>query len=823
MAARSAWGFGIEHEMMFADITEKADKGTVCLDSEDIVFNTNGGYLRERASDAASTAPLGAAPYLAWGFQPTEINMTLDKAAIEAPTKAAAPRNPATSAARWLTADRARLILESAILTAFRLRTWFGAFKVASFDAQRRETRAAEAAEAAKVVDEIHKATIALYRELGVLKPDEEPEEQQVMWGMVWLDHFTSVGSSPDNTLAVARAFLTHDKRVQTYLEAILRVFEKLRKTNDNWPRYGDRVFTDLKKKTLSIERGNNSKRSATKISASHMHTLITGVPLLRGIRHDAVFHLDGRCVETKTTRFANVKVEALIRELWTNESWALVGARKITQGAHILPYSGYTDLVQDGVESPKVGYAGSYHFWFTLPHVPWRHGDADAVPKQMAFASEHAAFALSLQWMEPLLLASFTSCHPSAIGAGTKFPRAHMRGIINEYSGIGTVDVCGHMPLTSEHNGPLSYYKSRAALETAMQSPSWTSTYMAGASSDPLGRPPFKLYYSLDGKSFVPYLTSFNVGRIPPLPSARIMDGGPFEASTTLWSRQSAPLPHNEILRREYNAPFSTLYGSNVRYDWTTNFELPLKKGWTAVPVQVGDKLVFHFVNEETRACVLKVPLKSKVIGKRVTASGLEFRVMDNFPSTELPAFMYLCVLVAAATNATRASATCQGVVQKDADWTKAAAAMLVGGSYAAAPPGYIAKLRDRLGLSSASANAKKGSTFWDALTDVYEDLHARYASHPWVSLMYARPPKQAPHLININQDAWEYFFERHHAPKLGKEKLRKIKSYYTFRTRKAAAKPVDEKSVLKLLGKDWAMDMPYLWEMYYFVDDDE
>ena len=491
------------------------------------------------------------------------------------------------------------------------------------------------------------------------------------------------------------------------------------------------------------------------RIGATDLLRSIASVPSCPSTgRNETALELDGEFVEVKTMRFASARVEALLAELAFHESVALGAARTLDPTARILPHSGYADVVyvnddgQQEKEQPQVAYAGSYHFWFTLPHDPASYAPTDAA----AFTAAHAAFAHRLQWLEPLLLAC-TGGDPRAIGAGTAYPRANMRGTLNNLASSGTVDACGPYFGVSDRamQGPLPVYASEAAFVRG-DLPTWTSRVEARF-KERVGK--MERWVPFLGCRATPRNVYSGMYRgVPQFP----LDRRP---------------GHNRLLPPGVQLLAN---GNDVRAEWCPQFERPMAPGWTAFLVpgtETGAPLEVRFAKGAKWRSVFPDPPARQPPPSFV---GFEFRIMDNMPHSALPPLLRLFVLVAAASN--RAD-TCSGPIPaapplEDPDWAAALASVVAGGQFAACPPAYLRKL---WALLMPAANPPSTQvTAWGALSGVCEGLHALHADHPWTKLLFEGVYPDPPVLEQTNLAAWRDAFGDRRAPS---QKARKSKAW--------------------------------------------
>lgn len=329
--------------------------------------------------------------------------------------------------------------------------------------------------------------------------------------------------------------------------------------------------------------------------------------------------------------------------------------------------------------------YTGSYHIWFTLPHTPRIKLDElvassissasssssallqkeaiKVIAHEKAFARSHALFALRLQWIEPLLI-SLMGGHPEAIGRGDEFTRASMRSVDNLLSGFARTPVCQALALAESYDRPFVYHsdkgsfkqyvshlidirKSHGASQNSqnktiavtttktrnhhISTPDhrtiegigvWSPTTTTTSTNNSNNKA--KLFFSLDGKTLVPYLGCANVERSSNDAYGQNAVTGPSGASwpwidlvrnddlrreeSALYMSADWVSPHNDMLRMIRGAMYNVSEGNDIRVEWCDkNFShgLSLQAGWVPHIVRLGgdgheETFVFYFVRKD-------------------------------------------------------------------------------------------------------------------------------------------------------------------------------------------------------------------------------
>jgi hypothetical protein len=139
-------------------------------------------------------------------------------------------------------------------------------------------------------------------------------------------------------------------------------------------------------------------------------------------------FELDSGFIEVKSAKFRNATISSIASELRSREDAVLKRGRELAPVGTRVALLPRAQVLPDGTKT----YAGSFHVWITLPHVPGPSFD------HAAFVRDHSRLVSSMQHLEPLLLACMPM-DPRAPGSGDEYSRASMRSRMNGLSGFAT------------------------------------------------------------------------------------------------------------------------------------------------------------------------------------------------------------------------------------------------------------------------------------------------------------------------------------------------------------------------------------------------
>jgi len=216
-----------------------------------------------------------------------------------------------------------------------------------------------------------------------------------------------------------------------------LNYFETLRQ-NPSFTKWEKKFSTQGKFKGETLDLINEMTREALpKVTASTTQL----EQLAERITLD--FSNLGLYVEFVTKNFENATVGGIVAELEAAEALFLTLAKALTGSAIAPAKFGNTALIQinhdmygNRLPSPRLftDYNGSYHINITLPFLKSE--------QQRPFLERTRAAMLVIQWVEPLLMATYGQPDPFSFGDDDKFTEASFRMLNNRHSALATQDV---------------------------------------------------------------------------------------------------------------------------------------------------------------------------------------------------------------------------------------------------------------------------------------------------------------------------------------------------------------------------------------------
>lgn len=460
------------------------------------------------------------------------------------------------------------------------------------------------------------------------------------------------------------------------------------------------------------------------------------------GTAGGVAFDVDGAFVESRSLRFRNETVDSVVKQLRDSEAAALRAASKVegVVSPSIYPWSGYVQ------NNKTTHYAGSYHLWITLP-TPDEGGFGGGggglqrtLQARRLVQLQHAQLSHALQWIEPLLLSTYSG-DPRALGrTDDKFPRASMRADLNAYSGYGTTPVATTLdePLHEGRRHQIAWFASEKDL-------------VEDRHAQQLSEYSWPIYVWISGQR-VPYQSCFGDTRF-----------GAYLPLRATWQG------YDGMIRNDgdaFHVPRNGL-GSDIRSKLCESLAFPLRRGWTARCLRVGDALELRFV--KGRQLLKDAPIDASRLWRGLT--GIEFRAVDNMPSEGITPFLQLAVLLGAAAVssvqawgpvALKSSHTeLQAHFEKRAaarsrSWQDALRVVRARGSHARVPAQYARDLWAEIGLAGGGPPPSPAGGAHALLNATSRALFDAFRTHGVYTKMVG-DATAPPVFVNYNQLAWE------------------------------------------------------------------
>ena len=459
----------------------------------------------------------------------------------------------------------------------------------------------------------------------------------------------------------------------------------------------------------------------------------------------DITYDRDGDYVEARSTQPYKATVASVVNQVRAAERKATAELCAKCKNVRTYPWSGYVDR-----QVKEARYAGSYHVWITLPHAT-RAGSTGSTGKlRRDILTKHALMSHMFQWIEPIITAAYATGDPRALGKPDgSFSRASVRSEINVYSGYATspVDrIAVGRPVTNH----LMWYNNKEDAAKGVRH------RVSGPSENN-----WRLTVVVDGVR-LPYSVCED---IPRLPYAAGWDG--YYDNRTVQLRMWEAIPG---------------LGADIRTDGLCKaLHMPIKLGWRGVWIRVGGvkkkiapHLQLHFIRDSTGELVDEFPLDEKEWESMLEVlKGVEFRALDNFPSSGLEPLVRTLALIAAAADAqveaTSGNKDHKKIVdrlvdkraQSNAGYTAALAAVRAAGCHADVGRAYARRLYKELGIGKPPSGPLP--TAYEMLVDVASRLHRAHGNSAVIKALDPRRGKadKAPVPVNFNQQGWEDAFD--------------------------------------------------------------
>ena len=200
----------------------------------------------------------------------------------------------------------------------------------------------------------------------------------------------------------------------------------------------------------------NNSKTLYTK--NSELNPKFNGNTLMETLEINNIFFnssyennwiFDGDTIEFINTKFYNVKLEDVIKELDSskmefvnnlNDSFSKLNIYSDYGIIKIMEYNNPFSIYMTNLNNIGMFNNGTLHYNLTLPS---KLNEEGVIEDKVKFIKDHSKAIKIIQWVEPLMIAVYGSPDPFSLlneyGNKNKFSKSSQRCAISRYIGIGT------------------------------------------------------------------------------------------------------------------------------------------------------------------------------------------------------------------------------------------------------------------------------------------------------------------------------------------------------------------------------------------------
>lgn len=270
-------------------------------------------------------------------------------------------------------------------------------------------------------------------------------------------------------------------------------------------------------------------------------------------------------------------------------------------------------DIINLDYQYIEEDYTGSYHIWITAPHN-------DKIT-QKKFTNIHTTLANKLQLLEPILAAHYSS--PSYDAYLNTESKSSLRQFLNGYSNYGTTDI-SLMNGTKKHE-IYEYYLSK---DDIIKNNALRISYTKDSNQQNV--------YTSNGKLIINYdkLTTRSITNN----IFNLFDKGNNESNNINIKNYFSLIFEKTKIRPKHKY---LQLGADIRTRELSKIFNPLDEKWERYYLLKNNKLVQIYYNKTINKFSYKKVLKKKKVDK----IGIEFRILDHFPTCYLDQILGLLV----------------------------------------------------------------------------------------------------------------------------------------------------------------------------------
>jgi len=415
--------------------------------------------------------------------------------------------------------------------------------------------------------------------------------------------------------------------------------------------------------------------------------------------------------------------------------------------------------------------YTGSYHVWVTCPY------NSDTSMKK--FLLTHSTLANKLQLLEPILNAHYSSPSYNVIN-NNKNSKSSLRQFINKYGNYGTSDIS--LLNGSKKHYINNYYLSENDIlnnEYKINNNYLQKDYIYDYKENIIIN-----YDSLESRSITSNIYKpFNIGN---------------EESKYVFLKNYFSIVFEKTKIRPKainNSSYNLSLGSDIRTRSMNNFVYPLHKDYKKKLLLKNNKLIEVYHNIVTNEISYKrVFDKNEYNGLLNNRVGIEFRILDHFPTKYLNQFLSLLVpIVLDSDKNSKKIKFVDSHIAKQYWHDEMADAIMKGYNYTISAP-YIHALEKEFNINIVSKKKLNTEMIMQILNNL---LHAKHKKTHKNSLYTKMKFKSKIIFENFNKKAWFEIIDKYFNN--NPEKLKQI--LYIESSKRTNINC--NKNILEILGK--------------------
>jgi hypothetical protein len=355
--------------------------------------------------------------------------------------------------------------------------------------------------------------------------------------------------------------------------------------------------------------------------------------------------------IEFKTVEYKNKSYELILEDLIQLEKtffWVINNIpviNKITKIYGELMYHNIgsidkTIIIYDFIQlhyrnNNNEDYSGSYHIWLTSPY--------NNKVSNKKFLEIHATLANKLQLLEPLLSSHYSSPSYNTVINSNKYSKSSLRQFINQYCNYGTTDIS--LIQGGKKHDIIYYYLSED--DIIKNNKFFVQKYYYDEVYDIKGNLIIN-YNKLQNRDITSNLyKKIDIGNIESKNTKIYNYISMIFDKTNIRSKMfiTEPRQNRNANNRNTNKFYSL--GADIRTKDMSDLFYPLDKKWSKKYLMKNNKLIEVYYNNKTKQISYERIYDQKEYNNKLENErmGIEFRILDHFPTSYLNQVLSLLV----------------------------------------------------------------------------------------------------------------------------------------------------------------------------------